>query len=107
MNADEEMAKTEQQRPQPELGLDWIKSSPRYLSAFICVHLRLKGVVPALGKKRQAGGRGAEFLGQSGKRESTFAKATADRSGKAETGNLNRETREIREKGNQAIGSGL
>jgi hypothetical protein len=31
--------------PRPEL--DWINFSPRFLSAFICVHLRLKGIVPA------------------------------------------------------------
>jgi hypothetical protein len=59
MNADEDMAKTKQQRPQPELGLNWIKSSARFLSAFISVYLRLKGAF-RLGQKRHTDGRGAE-----------------------------------------------
>jgi hypothetical protein len=67
MNADEEMAKTEQQSPQPEFGLDWIESSPGFLSAFICVHLRLKGA-SRFGQKPASGRAGGNRSG-AGRRE--------------------------------------
>jgi hypothetical protein len=51
MDADEEEGNA--QRTKTPTGarprLDWINFSARFLSAFICVHLRLKCIVPAQG----------------------------------------------------------
>jgi hypothetical protein len=51
MDADEEEGNA--QRTKTPTGarprLDWINFSARFLSAFICIHLRLKCIVPAQG----------------------------------------------------------